>query len=222
MVLVKGGEFMMGCSAVPDSICKANEKPLHKVKVASFYISKFEVTQAQYEFVMSANPAHHKNCPNCPVEEVSWDDAQAFISKLNEMTHLKYRLPTEAEWEYAARGGTKSKGYIYSGNNDLEKAGWYNGNSTIISHPVGFKQPNEIGLFDMSGNVAEWCSDWFLGNYYGHSAKNKVHGPDKGKERVVRGGSWDFIDDYCRNSYRLWNGPTYKNNYTGFRLVRDE
>ena len=159
MVFVKGGTFMMGATPEQGSDAGDGEKPVHSVTVSDFYIGKYEVTQAQWKAVMGKNPSHYKG-ENRPVERVSWYDIQKFIEKLNAKTGKRYRLPTEAEWEYAARGGNQSKGYKYSGSNDIGSVAWYTNNSGDRTHPVGQKQPNELGLYDMTGNVWEWCSDW--------------------------------------------------------------
>jgi formylglycine-generating enzyme required for sulfatase activity len=161
LVYVQGGSYMMGSS---DG--QPREKPVHKVTLSSFKISKYEVTQAQWKAVMGTNPSNFKGCDNCPVEQVSWNDTQTFLKKLNELTGKKYRLLSEAEWEYAARGGNKSKGYKYAGSNSLNNVAWHNGNSGKKTHPVGQKQPNELGLYDMTGNVYEWCQDWYDDKYY--------------------------------------------------------
>jgi formylglycine-generating enzyme required for sulfatase activity len=221
MVLVQGGTFTMGCRAKNEANCKENEKPTHRVSVGSFYIGKFEITQLQYDSIMGKNPSHHKNCPDCPVEEVSWNDAQAFCKKLSALSGSTYRLPTEAEWEYAARGGKKMKDLIYSGSDHIDEVAWYNGNALGTTAPVGGKQPNKLGLYDMSGNVAEWCSDWYSDAYYRLNLGGNPQGPENGREKVIRGGSWDFVESYCSTTYRLWNGPSYKNGYTGFRVVME-
>ena len=136
-----------------------NAKPIHKVTVSNFSIGKYEVTLAQWKAVMGSYPSSHKNCPNCPVETVSWNDIQVYLSKLNKMTGKHYRLPTEAEWEFTAKGGNKSKGYIYAGSNNANEVAWYEDNSNTETHPIGQKKPNELGLYDMSGNAKEWCED---------------------------------------------------------------
>jgi formylglycine-generating enzyme required for sulfatase activity len=219
MVLVKGGSFTMGCTDEQGSnYCNGEEKPAHQVTLSDFYIGKYEVTQVQWKAIMGSNPSHFSGCENCPVEDVSWNDVQAFIKKLNAKTGLNYRLPTEAEWEYAARGGLQSKGYKYSGSNNVDEAAWYDGNSGGKTHAVGTKQANELGIYDMSGNVWEWCSDWY-GTYSSETQTN----PNSEKEvpyRVIRGGSWSYYVRCMRVSYRNYYTPSDSSISLGFRLVR--
>jgi formylglycine-generating enzyme len=215
-VFVKGGCFQMGDTFVDG---KRDEKPAHEACVDDFSIGKFEVTQAQWEAVMSGNPSLFKQCGgNCPVEQVSWNDIQAFIGKLNSQTGKTYRVPTEAEWEYAARSGGKDE--KYSGGNDIDSVAWYDKNSGGRPHPVGRKQPNGLGIYDMSGNVWEWCSDWYGGNYYKTSPKDNPQGPSSGRGRVLRGGSWCSNAADARAALRGRYGPGSRNNRGGFRLVR--
>ena len=210
MVFVQGGTFQMGSN---DG--ESNEKPVHAVTISSFYISKYEVTQRQWRKVMGTNPSYFKNRNNCPVENVSWNDVQDFLRKLNRQTKgAKYRLPTEAEWEYAARGGNKSRGYKYAGSNNIGDVAWYYNNSSSKTHPVGQKLPNELGLYDMTGNVWEWCSGWY-NSYYSNSTKD----PSSGSYRVKRGGGWININSYWRVAYRSYSDPSYDNSNLGFRLV---
>jgi len=213
MVAVKGGCFNMG-SNDGDS----DEKPVHQVCVDDFYIGKYEVTQKQWKEIMGNYPSKFK-CDDCPVEQVSWDDVQDFIRKLNSKTGNNYRLPTEAEWEYAARGGDQSRGYIYSGSNTIGDVAWYNGNSGSKTHAAGTKKANELGIYDMSGNVWEWCSDWYGADYYGKSPTNNPAGPTTGSYRVLRGGSWDLIATYCRMAIRGWRRPGGNDKILGFRLA---
>ena len=208
----------MGCTAEQGD-CYDDEKPVHRVNVSSFSIGKYEVTQAQWQAVMGSNPSNFKNCDNCPVEKVSWNDVQDFIKKLNQLTGKRFRLPTEAEWEYAARGGKRSKGYRYAGSNNLGSVAWYEKNSGSKTHPVGQKRPNELGLYDMSGNVWEWCSDWYGKNYYGSSSSNNPTGPSTGERKVQRGGSWGDGATYCRVSDRSSYEPADRSNRDGFRVV---
>ena len=216
MVFVKGGTFTMGATAEQGSDASSNEKPTHSVKLSDFYIGKYEVTQAQWKAVMGTNPSNWKG-DNLPVENVSWNDVQEFISKLNAQTGKKYRLPTEAEWEYAARGGNQSKGYKYSGSNSISNIAWYDANSNKMTHIVGQKSPNELGIYDMSGNVWEWCQDW-LGNYSSSFQTNPI-GPSSGSYRVLRGGSWSYIARTCRVSIRGYSKPVDRYNRHGFRLA---
>jgi formylglycine-generating enzyme required for sulfatase activity len=225
LVYVDGGTFVMGCTAEQGSNCGIAEKPTHQVTLSSFYISKYEVTHAQWRAVMGNDPGYHSSCNNCPVEQVSWNDVQEFIRKLNQLISKKYRLPTEAEWEYAARGGRNSKGYKYSGSNNNEDVAWCKYNSWIYhphnwqTHPVGQKQPNELGLYDMSGNVEEWCSDYW--GKYNSYAQNNPKGPYSGKFHLFRGGSFLHDTSWSRISFR---NSQYDNNgerWRGFRLVSD-
>ena len=215
MVYVKGGTFTMGCTSEQGSDCEDDEKPPHRVTLDSYSIGKYEVTQEEWREVMGNNPSYHKNCDKCPVEDVNWNEIQDFIKKLNQMTYKHFRLPTEAEWEYAARGGNHSKGYKYSGSNDIGNVAWYDGNSGKKTHPVGSKSPNELGLYDMSGNVWEWCSDLYEG-YPGSSGVIAITGPGS---RVDRGGSWSSSARGCRVAYRISDGPVYRSDDVGFRLA---
>jgi formylglycine-generating enzyme required for sulfatase activity len=220
MVPVPGGKFTMGCTAEQGSDCSGDEKPAHTVTLSSFYIGKYEVTQAQWESVMGSNPSNFKGCANCPVENVSWNDVQDFISKLNAKTGKKYRLPTEAEWEYAARGGSSSRGYKYAGSNEIAAVAWYDVNSNDKkTHPVGQKSPNELGIYDMSGNVREWCSDWYDVSYYSSSASTNPQGPASGSYRVLRGGSWSGFYSHCRVADRGSGSPENRGIYFGFRVL---
>ena len=212
MVFVEGGTFQMGSSS-GDSI----EQPVHSVTLSSFNIGKYEVTQAQWKAVMGSNPSNFSGCDNCPVEQVSWNDVQEFIRELNAQTGKNYRLPTESEWEYAARGGEQSRGYTYSGSNDINAVAWHGGNSEEITHAVGGKQANELGIYDMSGNVWEWCSDWY-DNYSGNSETNPT-GASWGLYRVLRGGSWFDDADFCRAAFRDGYNPGHWLFDYGFRLV---
>jgi len=211
MVLIPGGTFWMGC--VPgDSECEGDEKPRHQVTVDSFHMDTHEVTQAQYERVMGKNPSNFKNCSDCPVENVSWDDARSYCSKVGK------RLPTEAEWEYAARGG--KDGEVRHGS--LGDVAWYDGNSEKKTHPVGKKAPNGFGLYDMLGNVYEWCADWYDEGYYAKSPSKDPHGGESGADRVLRGGSWAGKPGIVRASFRNWFTPDSWDDFIGFRCVRDQ
>ena len=209
-MLVKGGTFQMG---------GPSDGPIHSVTVSDYYIGQTEVTQAQWRAVMGENPSRFKDCDNCPVEQVSWEDIQTFIAKLNNRSGgSKFRLPTEAEWEYAARGGKQSKGYTYSGSNDIDAVAWYSKNFDDKTHPVKGKAANELGLYDMSGNVWEWCSDWY-GSYSAASQTNPT-GATSGSYRVYRGGSWHNDPESCVVADRAGNTPDYRGFNLGFRLAR--
>jgi formylglycine-generating enzyme len=233
LVFVKGGEYDMGCTSEQKD-CGDDEKPAHKVKVNDFYIGKYEVTQKEWTNIMGNNPSGFKNCDNCPVEQVSWDDVQTFLSKLNtKYPNRNYRLPTEAEWEYAARGGGKSV-LFGNGKNTLDPkeanfcaladykksysvAGEYREKTT----PVGSFAPNALGLYDMSGNVYEWCSDRYDGSdYYNNSPATNPQGTTSGSDRVFRGGSWGGVPRYCRVSDRYYSTPVDRDDNLGFRLTR--
>ena len=235
-VYVEGGEFERG-------------DPKHKVKLGGFWMSKYPVTQAEYMRVTSKpNPAKFKNDKNNPVEQVSWMDAAVFCNQLNEQSGFSktyddkgnlinaagkpagqiaevsgFRLPTEAEWEYAARGGNQSLGYEYSGSKELKEVGWYDKNAGGKTHPVGRLKPNELGLYDMSGNVWEWCGDWYDEKYYevcqGKGTVEDPPGPESGSYRVIRGGSWNGSAEDCRSALRGGSNPGNRNNALGFRLV---
>ena len=210
MVYVPGGTFIMGGDDSSDQM------PTHSVTLSSYYICKYEVTQALWRAVMGSNPSNFKG-NNLPVENVSWYDCQTFIKRLNSYTGRNFRLPTEAEWEFAARGGNYSRHYKYSGSNHIDDVAWYIDNSNKRPHPVGTKQPNELGLYDMSGNVGEWCSDWDS-SYSSYSQTNPT-GPNSGSFRVHRGGFWRYNARYCRTPERNSKTPDYCVNYIGLRLV---
>jgi formylglycine-generating enzyme required for sulfatase activity len=248
MVFVKGGTFLMG----GDMEYYETDRPKHKVTVSDFYIGRYEITQGQWLAVMGNNPSefregNHLNFTvmtmgsdfkwddRLPVENVSWNDAQEFIQKLNAKTGKKYRLPTEAEWEYAARGGNRSKGYSFSGSNTSDEVSWSCENSgdkpsvlvldgpskyyNIRTRPVGTKQPNELGIYDMSGNVAEWVNDWF--EKYGSDAQTNPQGPSSGTARVVRGGHWFYGANWGLVYSRSGARPEARMSSTGFRLAHD-
>ena len=218
MVYVEGGTFTMGSTSEKS---KNHEKLAHAVMLSSFRINKYVVTQEEWVAVMGNNPSKYEYDRGCPVEQISWNTAQKFIGKLNNMTGGNYRLPTEAEWEYAARGGNKSKRYRYSGGDDYGKVAWYEGNSKAHPHPVGQKQPNELGLYDMSGNVWEWCSDWYHQEYYANSPSQNPKGPSIGKERVLRGGAFSNSITSCTVAERFSMRPSISAWCYGFRLARD-
>ena len=216
MVRVDGGTFTMGATKEQGSDAYDDEKPAHKVTLSTYSIGETEVTQALWQAVMGSNPSNWKG-DNLPVETVSWDDCQTFIQKLNQLTGRRFRLPTEAEWEYAARGGNKSRGYKYSGSNSIGDVAWYTSNASSQTHSVKTKQANELGLYDMSGNVYEWCQDWY-GSYSSGSQTNPT-GPSSDSRRVNRGGSWSGSAGGCRVSYRYGHSPGNTNFFLGLRLA---
>ena len=215
MVAVGGGTFTMGATSEQGSDAMEDEKPAHEVTLSGYYIGQTEVTQALWEAVMGSNPSYRRG-DNLPVERVSWDDCQVFIQKLNQLTGKQFRLPTEAEWEYAARGGRKSRGYKYAGGNNIGSVAWYDDNSGYKTHPVATKQANELGIYDMSGNVSEWCSDWY-GDYQ-LSSRSNPQGPSSGFGRVSRGGSYHNDAWRCRVSYRNGDLLGIRVNILGLRL----
>ena len=218
MIYVEGGTFTMG-AASEQTDAWDREEPAHQVTLSSYYIGKYEVTQALWKAVMGENPSSHKG-DNLPVDSVSWNDCQDFIRELNALTGKNFRLPTEAEWEYAARGGNSSKGCKYSGGNEPDKVAWYDDNALYETHEAGLKSPNELGIYDMSGNVCEWCSDWY-GNY-DRSEQSNPAGASSGTERVLRGGSWRTYSGACRVSDRYYAQPAMPSDHFGLRLVLEE
>ena len=233
MVRVDGGSFEMGATSEQGSDAYSDEKPVHEVRLSDYCIGKYEVRQSEWEAVMGNNPSGFKG-DDLPVEQVSWEDCHEFIRRLNALTGLNFKLPTEAQWEYAARGGRWSKGYKYSGSNDLGEVGWSWENSGVQvltgewdekkvkknhcqTHPVGEKHPNELGLYDMSGNVWEWCQDWY--GYYNRDTQVNSVGPARGSYRVARGGCWFRDAWFCRVSYRNCKTPVHCYSYLGLRLV---
>lgn len=217
MVAVKGAAFTMGCT--DDEIndeCDNKEKPAHEVTVSSFYISKYPVTQKQWISIMGFDGSRNLYCEECPVENVSWYDAMIFIDKLNELTGKNYSLPTEAQWEFAARGGINRKNRKYAGSNNLDLVAWYKENSDG-TRPVGQKQPNEMGIYDMSGNVYEWCLDYYAP--YSFGIRSNPTGPETGEFKVLRGGSWNTFAGSCRVSNRFFSKPDLRHHHFGFRLV---
>ena len=240
MVKVEGGTFTMGATAEQGSDYYSNELPTHQVTLSDYYIGKYEVTQQLWEYVMSysgtcadgssmsayasdvwlgGNPSSSYGVGDYyPAYYVSYDDiVDIFLPRLNKITGKTFRLPTEAEWEFAARGGKQSKGYKYSGSDNIGDVAWYTDNSDDESHQVGTKQPNELGIYDMSGNVWEWCGDWY--GSYSSSAQTNPTGPSSGSFRVVRGGGWDYYARSCRVSYRSYNNPSFRGYFSGFRVV---
>ena len=216
MVRVEGGTFRMGATYEQEGDAERDEKPVHSVILSSYYIGKTEVTQALWQAVMGSNPSNFKGA-DLPVECVSWNDCQEFIQKLNRLTGRNFRLPTEAEWEFACRGGNNSRGYKYSGSNNLGSVAWYDGNSGDKTHPVATKAPNELGIYDMTGNVWEWCGDWYA-NYTSNSQSNPS-GPQSGSNRVFRGGSWFNYVGFYRSSFRNGTNPTFRDRNLGLRLA---
>ena len=243
MVYVEGGTFMMGATPEQGDDAEDAEKPVHSVTLDSYYIGKYEVTQAQWKAVMGTTLEQQKDKgieysdyepevwpflgvgDTYPMYSVSWEEAQTFCVELSEMTGRKYRLPTEAEWEYAARGGQNAKGTKYAGNDSLSEVAWYDENSCISeysdwgTHPVGGKCPNSLVLYDMSGNVWEWCSDWYGSDYYSESPVVNPQGPSFGTNRMARGGCWEAGEDDCRVSSRTPIFPNFCNYRVGFRIV---
>jgi len=213
LVLIPAGEFMMGDQLGLGLI--------HKVNITKpFYLGKYEVTQEQWKAVMDTDPSYYKG-PKNPVEQVSWEDCQAFLQKLNDKhgsSGGKFTLPTEAQWEYACRA--KGTGTHFFGNESgkLSQHGWLVGNSARQTHPVGEKKPNAFGLYDVYGNVWEWCSDWFAGDYYTTSATDDPTGPTSGSLRVVRGGGWNSFADACRSANRFYFAPTHRGRAVGLRV----
>ena len=216
MVRVEGGTFRMGATSEQGDDAWDSEKPVHRVTLSSYYIGKTEVTQALWQAVMGSNPSRFRGA-DLPVECVSWDDCQEFIQKLNRLTGRNFRLPNETEWEFACRGGNNSRGYKYSGSNDTDNVAWYWDNSGRKTHPVATKAPNELGIYDMSGNVWEWCSDWYA-NYTSYSQTNPT-GPQSWSRRVYRGGSWSGNARYCRSSNRGDINPACRCINLGLRLA---
>jgi len=217
MIKIPADTFEMGGYGEYD------RESIHLVRLDTFWISKYEITQAQWKYVMGTNPSYFKDCDECPVENVSWNDVKSFIKKLNENTHLKYRLPTEAEWEYSAKGG---QNFVYSGSDSIDDVAWYHGDSDGKTQPVGKKKANGFGLYDMSGNVSEWCQDVYSRDYYEKcKEKGVVINPvyeGSNSYRVYRGGSWNRAEYLCYYVYRSRNIPAYRRDNLGFRLARTE
>ena len=195
------------------------ELPVHQVTLSTYHIGQTEVTQELWQAVMGENPSHHTGDLQRPVEMVSWVDCQEFIAQLNQLTGKSFRLPTEAEWEYAARGGNLSQGYRYAGGNDMDVVSWHLDNSENTTHPVASKAPNELSLYDMTGNVWEWCYDWY--KRYTDEPQTNPTGPETGNYRVLRGGCWNGGANYNRISFRDNFTPTGSNSSGGLRLVLD-
>ena len=222
MILVEGGTFTMGDEWMLGS---EDEQPTHEVTLKNYKIGKTEVTVAQYRAFCRSTGKSMPKTPSWgwqdshPIVNVSWHDAVAYCDWLSEKQGGFYRLPTEAEWEYAARGGNKSVGYKYSGAQSVYSVGWIADNSGSKTHAVGTKKANELGIHDMSGNVWEWCADWYASDYYSNSPSANPRGPSSGSYRVLRGGSWSYSATICRVAYRLNSAPSYRFTYLGFRVV---
>ena len=219
MIKVEGGTFSMGATSEQGSDADDDEKLVHSVTLSDYYIGETEVTQELWQAVMGSNPSYFEGDNQRPVESVSWNACQKFIKKLNRLTGKEFRLPTEAEWEYAARGGKYSKDYVYkySGSNNSDEVAWYWWNSDRTTHSVKTKEANKLGLYDMSGNVYEWCNDRY-GDYQSNSQTNPT-GPSEGGFRVLRGGSWSSLDGVVRVSYRNGDTPGSRDFYSGLRLA---
>lgn len=227
MIYVEGGTFMMGATPEQGLFFDDDEKPVHQVILSDYYIGQYEVTQELWQTIMGTNPSEYKNGNSYPVEKVNWEECQHFISELNSMLSGQlegkhFALPTEAQWEYAARGGLKSQGYKYAGSNNLAEVGWYESNSNGATHPVGQKLPNELGLYDMSGNVEEWCQDWY--GPYSPDKQTNPQGVSTGVWRVGRGNAYSSYEYFCHVSDRasaVPDGPFGFGHYEflGLRLV---
>jgi len=210
MVFVEGGTFMMGSEHYNF------EEPIHEVTLSSFKIAKYQVTQKEWKSLMGDNPSAYKG-DNLPVHKVNWYDIDEFISRLNQATGKNYRLPTEAEWEYAAGGGNKGYGFTYSGSNNIDKVAWYTVNNNRGPEPVGTKDANELGIYDMSGNVWEWCNDWY--GDYPNTPQTDPQGPMNGEYLVIRGGCFNSYEEWCRVTMRMRSYPNSYSHNVGFRLV---
>lgn len=225
MMPVEGGEFTMGATSEQTGYA-SDELPTHRVTLSSYMIGETEVTQELWQAVMGYKPTSDGSQwsssyglgAQFPAYYISWNDVQEFITKLNNITGETFRMPTEAEWEYAARGGNKSKGYLYSGSNTIGNVAWYADNSGSKTHAVKTKSPNELGLYDMSGNVWEWCSDWY--GSYSSNAQTDPTGPTSGSTRVARGGGWSNRASYCRVAFRNNASPSFRYGHYGFRLAQ--
>jgi formylglycine-generating enzyme required for sulfatase activity len=239
MIFVEGGTFTMGCTSDPER-CFDNEEPVHSVTLSDFYVGEFQVTQQLWSKVMGTAVSEQRDLGNpewelCgegdyyPIYYITYEECEMFCEKLNQLLHkqlpegYKFNLPTEAQWEYAARGGKKSKNYTYSGSNIINKVAWYGENCKEQLHETGAKTKNELGIYDMSGNVWEWCRDWFSGDYYLHTSFTNPTGPDQGYYHVLRGGSWRSAAQGCRVSCRYRSAPNERGDNYGVRvaLVKD-
>ena len=214
-VHIDGGSFRMGSRQGEN-----DEKPVHQVNLDDYEMCKYEITQKQWIALMGSNPSDNHGCPDCPVENITYHDALDFIEKLNEVGPAKYRLPTEAEWEYAANGGSGQDDSRFSGGNEIYSLAWYQANSSGKTKPVGKKQPNGLGIYDMSGNVQEWCSDFYHPNYYRSSPSKNPKGPPSGSSRIIRGGAFNQSSVFCTVYKRQYEMPDVRSSNIGFRLVK--
>lgn len=231
MVYVQGGQFTMGCTNDQQGGCESDESPAHFVTLRDFYIGETEVTQGLWQAVMGTSIYQQRTSStngvgnNYPMYYVNHSEAEEFCGRLNNLLRsqlpqgYKFRLPTEAQWEYAARGGNKDRPSLYAGSDYKGEVAWYYSNSNYSTHPVKNKDPNELGLYDMSGNVWEWCADWYNSSYYSSSPTDNPKNLSSGSERVIRGGGWSGDPTYCRVADRGGNGPGDRTHYLGFRLV---
>jgi formylglycine-generating enzyme required for sulfatase activity len=216
-VLIAPGSFIMGASEETDP--DGDATPAHRVVLTRpFYLGKYEVTQEQWEKVMGANPSNFKGA-KMPVENISWNVARIFLAKLQEYAGRKFALPTEAQWEFACRAGMSAPWHFGDSESSMENYGWYDGDSGQTTHAVGSKKPNAWGLYDMHGNVAEWCEDWYDKHTYSGGIASDPSGPSSGSSRVLRGGAWGDNSGYLRSAYRNCNGPDGFNDSIGFRCV---
>lgn len=228
MIWVEGGDFLMGCTSEQGGDCDSDEQNVRRVTVDGFYIGMLEVTQSQWEKVVGTSIYQQKSKaggdstpgtgPDYPMYYVSWDEAMEFCRLLSNKTGRTYTLPTEAQWEYAARGGNKNEGAKYAGSNMIDAVAWYTDNSGSSTHIVGSKRANALGICDMSGNVWEWCKDWYADSYVSYDTNNPV-GPSSGSDRVLRGGSYKSSVGRCRVALRAYNGQTTRHTHNGFRVV---
>ena len=225
MIKVEGGKFQMGAKISGNMLVTREiqyEYPIHEVTLSNYYIGETEVTQQLWKAIMGTNPSYNLN-PQAPVEYVSWNDCKEFIRRLNKRTGLRFRLPTEAEWEFAARGGNLGNGCVFSGSDELREVGWYDKNSSGVIQPVKSLSPNELGIYDMSGNVFEWCEDWY--SSYSADAQVNPKGPKNATNnygmsyKVIRGGGVSRYGDECRVSCRSYKIPGFSAHGYGFRLA---